>query len=58
MLEALPLVDQQHCADLARDSIESSPIGQLAKPRRLDGSLYLELSDWLANRVTPLDNEN
>ena len=55
MLEALPLVDQRHCAE---DSIESSPIGRLANPRRLDGRLYWELSDWLANGATPLDNEN
>ena len=52
MLEALPLIDQQHCADLTGDSIENSPIG------RLDGRLYRELSDWLANGATPLDNEN
>ena len=56
MLEALPLVDQRHCADLTGDSIESSPIGRLANPR--DGRLYWELSDWLANGATPLDNEN
>ena len=58
MLEALPLVDPRHCADLTGNSIENSPIGRLANPRRLDGRLYWELSDWLANGATPLDNEN
>ena len=58
VLEALPLVDPRHCADLTGDSIENSPIGRLANPRRLDGRLYWELSDWLANGATPLDNEN
>ena len=53
VLEALPLVDQRRCTDLTGDSIESSPIGRLAKPLRLDW----ELSDWLANGATPLVNE-
>ena len=58
MLEALPLVDQRHCADLTGDSIESSPIGRPANLRRLDGRLYWEPSDWLANGAMPLYNEN
>ena len=45
LLEALPSVGQRRCADLTGDSIESSPIGRLAKPLQLDGRLYWELSD-------------
>ena len=48
VLEALPLVDQRHCVDLTGDSIESSPIGRLEKPRRFEGDQFLaRMCRWI-----------